>query len=323
MIILYHATDIWSVRGLENEQVEFQLMIFAKSLLGLLSLLPLPIARAIGKGVGWMNFKLRTGICLTTEANIRLCLPELTESQQSGLVLASLKNTAQTMMEIPGVWLGKLERTNSWIIRVENEYLLDDALRADRGVVVLLPHQGNWEMYNVYTAAKNKHMTALYKPPDNDALKPLMLEIREKYGNELVPTNTRGIATLYRRLKSGGQVTILPDQVPRTGKFAPFFGSAALTDILISRMLKKTQAAIVCCDVIRRDRGFIVRFSEVDEQIYSSDLDESLVALNKTIERVARTTLEQYQWSYKRFRVRPSGCKKIYKNGGGEDQYHS
>jgi len=297
-------------------------MVFAKSVLIVMSWLPLSWSRAMGGVLGWINYVLRTRICLVSEANIQLCLPELNEQEQKDLVLASLKNTAQTMMESPAVWLGKLERTQAWIKEVENEYLLNDALRAGRGVIVLLPHQGNWEMYNVYTASKNRHMTALYKPPDKDALKPLMLEIREKYGNELVPTNTRGITTLYRRLKSGGLVTVLPDQVPKTGKYASFFAQQALTDILISRMLKKTQAAIVCCDVVRQDNGFIVRFSNVDEQIYSANIDESLIGLNNTIERVARTALEQYQWGYKRFRKRPAGLKKIYKFRGAEDQFH-
>jgi len=273
--------------------------------------------------VGWMNHTLQTRVCRVTQANIQLCLPELNKQERKDLALASLIHTAQTMMEIPAVWLGNLDRTQTWIKTVENEYLLDDALGAGKGVIVLLPHQGNWEMYNVYTAANNKPMTALYKPPTDIALRPLMLEIREKYGNELVPTNIRGIATLYRRLKAGGQVTVLPDQVPNTGQYQPFFGHQALTDILISRMLKKTQAAIVCCDVVRQDSGFVVRFSAVDEQIYSSNIDESLLALNRTIERVARNALEQYQWGYKRFRKRPPGLRKIYKFGYSEDHYHT
>jgi KDO2-lipid IV(A) lauroyltransferase len=283
-----------------------------KNLFTLIALLPLSWTRSLGKCIAWLHCIFKSRSFLIAQANVQFCFENLSETEKKQLVEGSIKHTAQTMMEAPAVWLADLKRTNKWILAVENEHLLDGALATGKGVVVILPHQGNWEMYNVYTAARNRPMTALYKPPDLDFLKPLMLEVRMKYGNELVPTNIKGITTLYKRLKSGGQVTILPDQVPATGRFAPFFGELALTDILISRLLKKTGAAVICCVVVRQDKGFTVRFSEVDENIYAEDVDESLAAMNKTIEQSVMPELDQYQWSYKRYKERPSGLQKIY-----------
>jgi KDO2-lipid IV(A) lauroyltransferase len=292
-----------------------------KILLNLASLLPLSWARAIGTCIAWFHCVLKSRSFLVAEANVQLCFADLSAGDKQQLVKRSVQHTAKTMMEVPAVWLADLKRTNNWIVAVENEQLLDNALATGRGVVVLLPHQGNWEMYNVYTAARKKPMTALYKPPELDFLRPLMLDVRMKYGNELVPTNIKGISTLYKRLKSGGQVTILPDQVPATGRFVPFFGELALTDILVSRMLRKTGAVAICCVVVRQSSGFVVRFSEVDKGIYAEEIDDSLVAMNKTIEGSVLPELDQYQWPYKRFRERPSGLKKIYRFK--EDRTHT
>jgi KDO2-lipid IV(A) lauroyltransferase len=283
-----------------------------KIFFNLVALFPLSWARSVGKCIAWFHYISESRTFLIVRANVQLCFENFSEKEKMQLVKDSLSHTAQTMMEAPAVWLADIKRTNNWILAVENEQLLDGALSAGNGVIVLLPHQGNWEMYNVYTAARNRPMTALYKPPDLDFLKPLMLEVRMKYGNELVPTNIKGISTLYKRLKSGRQVTILPDQVPATGRFAPFFGELALTDILISRLLKKTGATVICCVVVRQDRGFTVRFSEVDKNIYAEDIDKSLVAMNKTIEASVMSELDQYQWPYKRYKERPPGLPKIY-----------
>ena len=166
-------------------------------------------------------------------------------------------------------------------------------------------------------------MTALYQPPRQDFLKPVMREIRQKFGNELVATNLKGLARLYRCLENGQVVTILPDQVPTTGEYAPFFNEPALTDVLVSRLLKRTGATAVCCTVRRLSSGFVVSFSAVDDRIYSANKVTSLIGLNVSIECSIVNYLEQYQWEYKRFRERPAGKKKLYKFKGSPDQFHS
>ncbi|HIG42125.1 MAG: lysophospholipid acyltransferase family protein [bacterium] len=289
--------------------------------LHLFASLPLGVSRWIGEVIGKTNHLLGTRAARVTHDNLALCFPALSVKERVSLEKCSLIHTGQTMMEIPAVWLGNFERVQGWILGVENEHLLDEAINQGRGVLVLLPHHGNWEMFNAYFASRGK-MTALYQPPRQDLLKPLMQGVREKFGNELVATNVKGLARLYRCLEQGQIVTVLPDQVPASGEFVPFFGHDALTDVLVSRLLKKTGAAAVCCVVIRQNRGFKVRFSRVEEAIYSSQLMESLGALNSSIEGCIADQLEQYQWDYKRFRERPVGMKKLYKFNDEADLFH-
>jgi KDO2-lipid IV(A) lauroyltransferase len=127
---------------------------------------------------------------------------------------------------------------------------------------------------------------------------------------------------LYRCLRQGQVVTVLPDQVPATGEFAPFFGQEALTDVLVSRLLAKTGAVAVCCVVWRESDGFVVTFSSVDDNIHSPRIQDSLVALNVSIENSIAGHVEQYQWDYKRFRERPAGMKKLYKPPEWPDLFH-
>jgi KDO2-lipid IV(A) lauroyltransferase len=157
-------------------------------------------------------------------------------------------------------------------------------------------------------------MTGLYNPPDNEYLAKLLDQVRNRLGNRLVPTTKAGLAVLYRALAKGEVVTILPDQVPASGEFVPFFGVPAFTDLLIPRLVRKTGARVVCAFVKRCQGkgGFEVEFRPAVAAIASNDLSESAHALNQSIENCVREIPEQYQWEYKRFRVRPEGERKLY-----------
>jgi KDO2-lipid IV(A) lauroyltransferase len=288
-------------------------VIAVRGLLWCLACLPLAASQWLGRHLGTLLYELDTRAARVTAINLQACGLLSGEEDSRPLVLASLQHTGQTILETPAIWLGARRRLDRWISKVENESLLDAGLAAGKGVVVLLPHFGNWELLNVFFT-RRQPMTALYHPPDQAYLRPVMAEIREKFGNEMVPTNRTGIARLYRRLGEGKVVTILPDQVPGNGEFVDFFGQPALTDRLITRLLQKTSAKVVTCIVIRQPQGsgFTVRFGEPDAEIYSTDSQRSMQALNRTVETCVRTDPAQYQWEYKRFRRYPDGSDPLY-----------
>ena len=287
-------------------------------LLRLQASLPLGFNRWLGKQLGALNYLFKSRSSQVTELNLSLCFPDKPDSEIKKLAFKSMQNTGMTALETPSVWLSSRERASRWIHSVENEALLDDAMASGKGTLVLLPHLGNWEMFNVYFAYKGR-MTALYHPPRQDWLKPLMSEIR---GDNLVATNRQGLMTLYKELEAGNVVTVLPDQVPSSGEFAPFFSEPALTDRLVPRLIKKTGARALVCIVYREGSGFNIRFEEPVSGLEDDDMQTALTALNASIERSMRDHVGQYQWEYKRFRERPSGYKKLYKFGDEPQYYH-
>ena len=65
------------------------------------------------------------------------------------------------------------------------------------------------------------------------------------------------------------------------------------------------------CQTVIKKQGYQIIVEAADEQIYSENIDESVAALNRTVEKSVNKAVEQYQWEYKRFRKRPDG-KKFY-----------
>jgi KDO2-lipid IV(A) lauroyltransferase len=263
--------------------------------------LPLPICHAIGTGLGRLAWLLRSPLRRVAEANIALCLPELTAVQQQQLVKHSLAQTGQTLTELGRVWLGKKPQIEALVRGIEGQEHLDQALATGRGVILLAPHSGAWELGGLYTT--------LYRPPREPAFERLMTQARERFGAKLVPANRFGVKALLLALRRGELIIILPDQEPNVGEgaFAPFFGHPAYTITLIHNLMQKTGAVAVLgrTERLARGQGYRLHFHAVPAGMYDPEPAIALAALNAGIEQMVRANLAQYQWVYRRFRRRP------------------
>ena len=269
-----------------------------------LAALPWSWLHAFGRLLGHLFWRFDSREKLTTQSNIALCLPELNAQQQADLVRESLIDFGQTAFEMPKLWLSPPERTLDAILEFDGEELLKESLAEGRGVLVIAPHHGNWEVVGLYLGQRYG-ITSMYLPSDNEAINELVRLGRSRSGATLVPAETSGVRAVLKALKSGGVVGILPDQVPKGAgvELSPFFGHPALTMTLASNLLQKTNARALVVYALRLPRGgFKMVFREPDPTIYADDLAQSLAGLNASVEASARDCPAQYQWEYKRFK---------------------
>lgn len=285
----------------------------ARLLLGLLAYLPLKVSQFLGALVGRISYRLQNQSARVTQTNLELCMPKLHGESLDHMVRASLVETGKTFFETPAVWLGHLERVDRWIVNVHNEALLQEKTNARNGLLIVLPHLGNWELFNVFYRRFGE-LTALYHPPRQPYLKDIMQHVRTRHGNHMVPTDRSGLMALFRALNHGKTVVVLPDQVPAQGRFVEFLGEEALTDSLSTRLIQKTGASVLGIGMIRRPDGlFDVQVEAPSAEIYSEDADTSARAVNQLVETLLMRAPEQYQWEYKRFKVRPTGSARLYR----------
>jgi len=285
-------------------------------LLKCLAMLSLKNAQRLGTLVGrvlWMGDSKLTRV---TKENIEICYPDLPKGEQQALVQKSLIETGKLFSEFGVAWEWPSEKTLSLIQSVQGKEHIDSIFERGKGVIVLAPHHGNWEIVGLYLSTL-RPMAALYKPPKIKQLEEYMSAVRGRYGSELVPTNKRGVIRLFSILSKQGMVGILPDQVPggTGGIFAPFMGIEANTVKLVSRLIDRTACEVVSLCAIRRPNGegFDMVFKEADPDIYSKDIDVSVAALNRSVENCLKDYPEQYQWEYKRFKGAKINGRKVYK----------
>ncbi|MEO0435575.1 MAG: lysophospholipid acyltransferase family protein [Pseudomonadota bacterium] len=281
------------------------------------SLLPLAASRRVGRSLAYLAWLLGGSPRRVTERNIALAFPELSETQQRYLARRSLLATGELAGEMGFVWNRPWETVRGTIKEVIGDQAVEQALAAGHGVVVLGPHLGNWEVAGLYLSSFGDAL-ALYEPPHMQALEKMVRDARERSGTSLVPTDARGLATLVRTLKRGGVTGILPDQVPpvvESGENSMFMGISCFTMTFASKLLQRSGARAFYAFAERISGGFRLHFVAADEAIYSTDLAESLKALNDGVERCLRVCPAQYQWEYKRFRERPRGAVDVYAKG--------
>lgn len=239
-----------------------------------------------------------------TERNLTVVYPDLANAERQTLARQSLRHSTATMLELGHAWMAEPSKVEASILTVQGRDKLDNARSEGRGVIVLAPHFGNWEVLNFWLSS-HFPFTAMYEPPKITALDPVIRHGRERMGASLVPTNPRGVAALLKALKRSEAIGILPDQEPDwgSGVFAPFFGRDAYTATLLPKLVARTQARVVTGVALRvPGKGFAIHFLDADERVYSPDDQTSATGVNASVEAAIDLEPAQYQWEYKRYR---------------------
>ncbi|MBL1293146.1 MAG: lysophospholipid acyltransferase family protein [Thiotrichales bacterium] len=290
--------------------------ISIKLLIKLISLLPLNIAQGIGKLIGLSLYWLPTQLRHNTEINIDLCWPTLSAQEKIRLAKESLINTGMSILETGAMLCWSQEKILSQIQSIEGEDALDNAHQQNKGVILLTPHLGCWEIAGLYIGHRYPS-TILYKRPKIKALANWLTQARQRTGATLVATDKLGARHLFKSLKQKKEIIgLLPDQEPPSdsGVFAPFFGIEANTMTLAVKLAKKTGAPIILgfAQRLKNGRGYKLIAIAPEKNIYDDDIAIATASMNQSIEQCVRRAPEQYQWSYKRFRQRPDGSASPY-----------
>lgn len=284
-------------------------------LLRLFAALPLSWNRRLGTLMGQLLAHTPNPLRRISETNLRLCLPELSQTERRRLCRDSLIETARTVVEAGPMWLWSASRLNELIAETVNVETVDAAVRAGRGVILATPHLGSWEMAGHFCAAR-WGITNLYRPPRLAEMDQLIRRGRERLGARMVATDAKGVRQLYETLSRGEVVGILPDQDPGRsgGIFAPFFGIPANSMVLLGRLARKTGATVFIgfCQRLPGNTGYRLHFLPAPAGIDAADAIVAATAMNAGIETCIRICPEQYQWSYRRFRTRPPGEPGLY-----------
>jgi Kdo2-lipid IVA lauroyltransferase/acyltransferase len=277
--------------------------------------LPLSWVRFLGYITGSLLWLFKARTARITLRNIELCFPDLSPDERKQLAKQSLQQTAQTAMEAGAIWRHSWPWVKSKIVAMEGHELLQAKVAEGKGVLVLAPHHGNWEVVAPYLASVAP-LTAMYQPIENPEMDKLVLEGRSKININMAPTNRKGVMMLFKALQSGHIVGILPDQVPDSDSgrlVAPFMGVPAWTMTLVHGLIQRTGCAVCSCYAERVDGGFKIIVMEADADIYNEDQLTSVTGLNASVAVCVKRAPSQYQWEYKRFRRLPEEYPRFYK----------
>ena len=244
-------------------------------LLKIISLFPLSFLQYIARGIAHLLYYSDSSIKRITTINLQLAYPELDSITLQKRVHLSIQSQCQTYIEFLKCWGMPPQYNLDLLKNIHGESVLTEALANKKGVIVVIPHFGCWELLNAWLNQYASPMI-MYKPNKNEDVDRFMLEARQRLNATLVPTDENGVRAIFKHLKSGGLTVILPDHVPKEsgGIYSMFYGQNALSSTLVSKLASKTQCAVIGLSCLRCDDidGFEIYVSKLSDDILSKDL---------------------------------------------------
>ena len=192
------------------------------------NVIPYPLAMAVARWLGWTAFTVFGFKRKRTLERIRGVFPEKSVREAKAIAVRSLQNVLQTgveMMRAP-----RLSR--KWMDRyVRDGQLYKDKLQTyvdeGKGVVIMVPHSGNWYMAAWSMAKYGLKLFAIAARQRNPKLNTWM---NRQYGDiEVLDRDRRDtLSQIREKLSAGRAFAILPDlRVRDRDVEADFFGGKA------------------------------------------------------------------------------------------------
>jgi KDO2-lipid IV(A) lauroyltransferase len=158
-------------------------------------------------------------------------------------------------------------------VTVTNEHLLIDAIAAKTGVIVAVPHAGNWDHAGAYFCAKGIRLVTVAERLKPEKLFLKFLAYRQAMGMEVLPLDGRVLTTLEERLNEGALVALVSDRdLSRSGIEVEFFGGKARMPAGPALLALRTKAPLITAFVSYTESGVHIEFRNI---IVPSAGDES------------------------------------------------
>jgi phosphatidylinositol dimannoside acyltransferase len=147
---------------------------------------------------------------------------------------------------------------------VTNEHLLTDAIAAGTGVIVAVPHAGNWDHAGAYFCAKGIRLVTVAERLKPEKLFLKFLAYRQAMGMEVLPLDGRVLSTLEERLNEGALVALVSDRdLSRSGIEVDFFGGTARMPAGPALLALRTKAPLITAFVSYTESGVHIEFRNV------------------------------------------------------------
>jgi KDO2-lipid IV(A) lauroyltransferase len=158
-------------------------------------------------------------------------------------------------------------------VTVTNEHLLIDAIAAKTGVIVAVPHAGNWDHAGAYFCAKGIRLVTVAERLKPEKLFLKFLAYRQAMGMEVLPLDGRVLNTLEERVNEGALVALVSDRdLSRSGIEVEFFGGKARMPAGPALLALRTKAPLITAFVSYTETGVHIEFRNI---IVPSAGDES------------------------------------------------
>lgn len=196
--------------------------------------------------------------------NLSRVKPNLSEGELDELVSISFDSYMRYWCDTFRIQDWSVERIQR-SVTLNNGHLLIDAIETGRGVVVALPHSGNWDHAGAYFCSIGMPLVTVAERLKPEALFQKFLEYRNSMGFEVLSLDSRSFVTLLKRAREKRLIALVADRdLSRSGVNVEFFGHPSRMPAGPALLAVKTGIPLVVAHVSYTDAGIHIDFSEVE-----------------------------------------------------------
>ena len=233
--------------------------------------LPEKTAYRLAYAVGDFATKRNSKKVVRLRSNLRRTKPDITPLDLDLLVFNAMRSYMRYWCDtfrFPD-WSPQRVRET---VSVTNEHLLIDAIASKTGVIVALPHAGNWDHAGAYFCGKGIHLVTVVEHLKPEKLFLKFLGYRQAMGMEVLPLDGRVLGTLAQRLRQGALVALIADRdLSRSGINVNFFGGPSRMPAGPALLALKTKAPLVTAFVSYTESGIHIDFKLIILPIEGSE----------------------------------------------------
>ena len=273
---------------------------------------PLSRVRAVGAGLGWLLWcfaRSRRHIVLT---NLRLCMPELTETERLALAREHFRLVGQTLIDRAWLW-----HAPEAVVRSRLRWCgVPEVLAAQRPMVLFAPHFVGLDAGGLAVAmqVRPSPVAFIFVAQSSDVVENWVRAGRERLGNTRPFFRHEGMRKILAGLKRGDALHLSPDMDFNREEsiFVPFMGVQAATVPSLSRLSRVAGARVVPVVTRMTPAGYTIEAHTPINAFPSEDLVADTTRMNALLADFIRTMPEQYHWVHRRFKTRPEGEPGVY-----------
>ena len=217
------------------------------------------------------------------ESNLKRVLPDLSDQELQALAKTGMRSYLRYWCDTFRSPDWDTQRIQSTVSITDVDLLLDP-VRSKRGVVVALPHAGNWDHAGSYFCSQGIPLVTVVERLKPEKLFRKFLEYRQAIGMEALPLDGRVMGTLASRLREGKLVALVADRdLSRSGIDVKFFNGIARMPAGPALLAIRTKADLLTAYVSYTNTGIHIDFRKVE--IPSGETESEQVA--KTVQLCA------------------------------------
>ncbi|HVB35164.1 MAG TPA: lysophospholipid acyltransferase family protein [Patescibacteria group bacterium] len=292
--------------------------VAARSALGLLGILPLPLARLLGVQAVRLLYWLRPPLRRAAHWNLKLAYPDWSAGERGRAIRGVIRQVgwmAAEFAHFPRYTRASIERT----VLLDGFENYAAARDRGKGVLFLTGHFSAWELAPFAQALYGHPLHFLARPIDNSRVNRLINRYRSLSGNRPIDKNQSARAILSL-LRQGETVGVLIDQNAslEEGVFVDFFDVPACTSSGLARVALRTGAAVVPGFLLWDPdlRKYRLRLERPVEVVCTGDderdIRENTARFTRVVEDFVRRNPDQWLWVHKRWKTRPPGEPPLY-----------